>query len=58
MKTVNDIAFYMDLFERYHPEYTKEDLKQMTLALLADLPDKAKNEFLEEYRKQFTFNQL
>ena len=49
MKTVQDIAFYMNLYERYHPHVTKDELKQLTLGMLSELPDNEKSKFIEEY---------
>ncbi|AEC53037.1 hypothetical protein SCRM01_091c [Synechococcus phage S-CRM01] len=51
MRTIEDIGQYIDLFERYHPEYSKEEIKQLTLQLLSQLPQKEKNKFMEEYYK-------
>lgn len=49
MKTLNDISFYMSLFERYHPEYSPEELKQLTISLLSKLPEREKKKFMKEY---------
>ena len=49
MKTLTGVALYMDLFERYHPEYSEDDLKQLTVSLISKLPEKEKQKFLTEY---------
>ena len=49
MKTLDDVASYMSLFERYHPEYTEEELKQLTVSLISTLPENEKKKFLTEY---------
>lgn len=49
MKTLDAVASYMMLFERYHPEYTEEELKQLTVSLIANLPENEKRKFLKEY---------
>lgn len=49
MKTIEEVSNYMDLFERYHPEYSPEDLKQLTVSLLSKLPEREKRKFMNEY---------
>ena len=50
MKTIEQIGWFISIYERYHPERTPEEIKELTLSLISDLPDSEKERFIEEYR--------
>ena len=49
MKTIEEIGWYVNIFERYHPEYTPDDMLRLTMGLISKLPDNEKDKFIKEY---------
>lgn len=49
MRTLEEVANYMDVYERYHPERNPTEIRKMTLSLISQLPQKEKDKFLENY---------
>jgi hypothetical protein len=51
MKTIDEVANYLDLWSRCHPDVTNAEFKSLTLSLVAKLPFAERKKFIEEYYK-------
>lgn len=51
MKTIDEVARYLDLWSRYHPDADGKELKSLTLSLVSKLPFVERKKFIEEYYK-------
>lgn len=51
MKTLEQVTTYLDLWSRYHPDASAEDLKSLTLSMVGNLPYHERLKFMEEYYK-------
>lgn len=47
--SVEEVAGYIFLYSRFHPEATASELNEMTLSMISTLPDPEKAKFVEEY---------
>lgn len=51
MKTLESVSAFMEIFARYHPEYSHKEIRSMYLEILKSLPEAEVKRFLEEYYK-------
>lgn len=51
MKNIQQIGKFIDLYERFHPERSAEEIRQIMLDMISKLPKMEKEEFFREYYK-------